>query len=56
MLHTNVELFEQVVLRAAEYLDVNPGIIEKDYYVTLVLREISLAVPDLVFRGWNFSF
>lgn len=51
MLHTNRELFEQVVLRTAAYLDIDAGIVEKDYYVTLMLKEISLNVPDLVFKG-----
>lgn len=51
MLHTNRELFEQAVLRTAAYLDIDTGIVEKDYYVTLMLKEISLNVPDLVFKG-----
>ena len=51
MLHTNRDLFEQAVLRTAEYLKIDVGIVEKDYYVTLMLKEISLTVPDLVFRG-----
>lgn len=50
-MHTNRELFEQVVLRTAAYLDIDAGIVEKDYYVTLMLKEISLNVPDLVFKG-----
>lgn len=51
MLHTDRELFEQVVLRTAEYLKIDAGIVEKDYYVTLMLKEIALTVPDLVFKG-----
>ena len=51
MLHNNRELFEQAVLKTAEYLKIDAGIVEKDYYVTLILKEISLAVPDLVFKG-----
>lgn len=50
-MHTNRELFEQAVLRTAAYLDIDNGIVEKDYYVTLMLKEISLNVPDLVFKG-----
>lgn len=30
---------------------ISPGIIEKDYYVTLFLRELSNNVPDIVFKG-----
>lgn len=51
MLHNNKELFEQAVLKTAEYLNIDAGIVEKDYYVTLMLKEISLTVPDLVFKG-----
>ncbi len=51
MLHNNRELFEQAVLKTAEYLKIDAGIVEKDYYVTLILKEISLTAPDLVFKG-----
>ena len=51
MLHNNKELFEQAILKTAEYLNIDAGIVEKDYYVTLMLKEISLSVDDLVFKG-----
>lgn len=51
MLHNDKELFEQAFLRTAEYLNIDTGIVEKDYYVTLMLKEISETVPDLVFKG-----
>lgn len=51
MLHNDKELFEQAILRTAEYLKIDAGIIEKDYYVTLMLKEISETVPELVFKG-----
>lgn len=51
MLHSNKELFEQAVLKTAEYLNIDAGIVEKDYYVTLMLKEISETVPGLVFKG-----
>lgn len=51
MLHNNKELFEQAVLKTAEYMHIDAGIVEKDYYVTLLLKEISTTVPDLVFKG-----
>ena len=40
MLHNNTELFEQVVLRTAEYMKVEPGIIEKDYFVRSEERRV----------------
>ena len=50
-LHKEKELFEQVVLGASEWKQVPPAIIEKDYYVTLVLGELAKRVPELIFKG-----
>ena len=50
-LHKEKELFEQVVLGASEWKQVPPAIIEKDYYVTLVLGELAKCVPELIFKG-----
>lgn len=51
MLHHNRELFEQVVLQTSEYLQIDAAIIEKDYYVTLLLQEIVRLQPDIIFKG-----
>lgn len=51
MLHDNKDLFEQVILRTADDLGINPAIIEKDYYVTLFLKEIVKVYPDIIFKG-----
>lgn len=51
MLHYDKELFEQVVLRTSEYLQIDAAIIEKDYYVTLLLQEIVKIQPDIIFKG-----
>lgn len=51
MLHDDKELFEQAVLKTAEYMNIDVGIVEKDYYVTLMLKELAETVPDLVFKG-----
>ena len=53
--------FDQVILQAAEHFQLRPGIIEKDYYVTEVLRIIAAAAGDKVIfkggtslsKGWN---
>ena len=50
-LHKEKELFEQVVLGTSEWKQVPPAIIEKDYYVTLVLGELTKRVPELIFKG-----
>ena len=51
MLHNNKGLFEQVILRTADDLGINPAIIEKDYYVTLFLKEIVKVYTNIIFKG-----
>lgn len=51
MLHDNKELFEQAVLRTSEALGIEASIVEKDYFVTLFLKEISKEVPSIIFKG-----
>lgn len=51
MLHNNKELFEQVILRTSDDMGITPAIVEKDYYVTLFLREIVNVYPNIIFKG-----
>lgn len=51
MLHNDRELFEQLILRASESLGIKAEIIEKDYYVTLFLKELVSVSPDIIFKG-----
>ena len=51
MLHDDKELFEQVVLKASEHFGIEAGIVEKDYYVTLLLCEIVKRQPNIIFKG-----
>lgn len=51
MLHNDKELFEQVVLKTSEHMGIEAGIIEKDYFVTLFLKEISKVLPGIIFKG-----
>ncbi len=51
MLHNDKELFKQLILKVHDDTGIEPGIIEKDYYVTLFLKEIVEAVPDIIFKG-----
>lgn len=51
MLHDDRGLFRQAVLFASEALGIEPGIVEKDYYVTMFLRALSAKLPTLVFKG-----
>lgn len=51
MLHNDKELFEQTILIVAKETNVNPAIIEKDYFVTLFLKEMVSRQPNIVFKG-----
>lgn len=50
-LHLDCEAFTELVTAAASELSIPPRIIEKDYYVTLALRELSSRVNGMVFKG-----
>lgn len=51
-LHTDRELFTDIYVSTAEALRIdNPGIVEKDYYVTLFLKKITQLQPNIIFKG-----
>lgn len=51
VLHKDKENFDIAIRAASRHFNVSPAIIEKDYYVTLVLCELAKQVPDLLFKG-----
>lgn len=51
MLHNEKELFEQIILRTSESMEIEAGIVEKDYFVTLFLKKIVSIQPDIIFKG-----
>ncbi len=51
MLHNDKETFEQVILKVASEMGIEPGIVEKDYYVTLFLKRIVQLQPSIIFKG-----
>lgn len=50
-LHENREMFFAAINLAAEKYDVLPVIVEKDYYVTMVLRGLASRLDYVVFKG-----
>ena len=50
-LYKNKEVFEQIIIKISEEKGINPSIIEKDYYVTIILKELAKRLPNLVFKG-----
>lgn len=51
MLHNEKELFEQLILRTSAAFGIEAGIVEKDYFVTLMLKKVVAKQPDIVFKG-----
>ena len=51
MLHNETEIFEQLILRTSEYLNIKPEIIEKDYFVTIFLKKLVEKMPEIIFKG-----
>lgn len=47
----NPELLKDMILYTAEKSGINETIIEKDYYVTLILKELVKLNSDVVFKG-----
>lgn len=47
----NVKLFKEIIDIISEKSNRFPDIIEKDYYVTLILKEIAQRAPGAVFKG-----
>ena len=50
-LHLDHEAFAELITATANELRIPPGIIEKDYYVTLAHRELAARLPGMVFKG-----
>lgn len=50
-LHEEKELFEQLILVTSEWKQIPPALVEKDYYVTYVLKYLSKTVPEMIFKG-----
>lgn len=50
-LHHDKEAFEELVTATANEFHIPTNIIEKDYYVTLALRELSSRIEGMVFKG-----
>lgn len=50
-LHEDYELFEEIIYNTADAFKLPVAIIEKDYFVTIFLKEIIRKQPDIVFKG-----
>lgn len=51
LLHKEKEFFREVIETAAVELKMPVSIVEKDYYVTMILRKLAEKAPKCVFKG-----
>ena len=51
LLHDNKDDFEQIILQVSNSKGIDPSIIEKDYYVTILLKELAMSLPAMIFKG-----
>ncbi len=50
-LHNSKESFERLIRLVSDYYKIDPSLVEKDYFVTLLLKELTERVPNLLFKG-----
>lgn len=50
-LHNDEVLFKDAINQTVALTGFHPAIIEKDYYVTIILRELASELPFIVFKG-----
>ncbi len=50
-LYENKQEFRDAVVAASNYYHVSPSIVEKDYYVTILLNKLKNHIPGILFKG-----
>ena len=50
-IYKDKEQYEQLILKVSQDLHINETIIEKDFYVTLILKELVKRCPNIIFKG-----
>ena len=50
-LHNEKKIFNQLLIATGKYVGLSYPFIEKDYYVTFLLKRIVEALPNIVFKG-----
>ncbi len=51
LLYKDREIFDELIVNASNHLKIQPEIIEKDYFVTIVLKRLAQRSPNLLFKG-----
>lgn len=51
ILHNDRKSLEEIIIQTANYYNIDVSIIEKDYYVTIMLKELSKRIDNMIFKG-----
>lgn len=51
ILHKDRKSLEEIIVQTANYYNIDVSIIEKDYYVTIMLKELSKKIDNIIFKG-----
>lgn len=50
-LYKSAQEFQDAIVAASNYYHVSPSIVEKDYFVTIVLEKLKDCIPGILFKG-----
>ena len=50
-LHEDKKAFEEIVIQTSNHFNIDVSIVEKDYYVTIMLKELSKTIDNMIFKG-----
>lgn len=50
-LYKNKQDYEDAITATANHFKVSPGIVEKDYFVTIILKKLKESIPGILFKG-----
>ena len=50
-LHKDPSAFYDTLLAVADHLGTSPAIVEKDYFVTMLLESLARRIPNMIFKG-----
>ena len=50
-LHENKEIFKASISQVNQTLEIESALIEKDYYITMLLQKLREKEPDIIFKG-----
>ncbi len=50
-LYKSYQDFSDAIIATADYFKISPAIVEKDYFVTIVLKKLKERIPGILFKG-----